>query len=100
MRHSRGAGRVEYRNLHQAATLTSFTLKATVAGTTTAIPISVFSTRYGLATWQTTDDAGGVAGEKTTTATSYNGSGLDLQYGLATSTTADPGGFAVTSSTS
>jgi len=62
--------------------------------------MSAFSTRYGLATWQTTDDAGGVAGEKTTTATSYNGSGLDPQNGLAISTTADPSGIAVTISTS
>jgi YD repeat-containing protein len=85
--------RVEYRNIHSNAASTSFTLKTTSAGTTSPIPISAFSTRYGLPTWQTTDDAGGVSSHdgKTTTATSYNGSGLDLQYGLATSTIADPG---------
>lgn len=92
--------RVEYRNIHQTATAWSFTLKATPSGgSASAIPVSALSTRYGLATWQTTDDSGGVASGKLTTATRYDGSGLDLQYGLATSTVADPAGIAVTTST-
>jgi RHS repeat-associated protein len=91
--------RIEYRNIHSNAASTSFTLKTTSGGTTTPIPISAFSTRYGLSTWQSTDDAGGVTGNATVTATSYSGSGLDLQYGLATSSIADPTGIAVTRST-
>lgn len=94
--------RIEYRNILQTAVSNSFTLKATPAGgSATVIPISAFGTRYGLPTWQTTDNADptGATGPAITTATRYDGSGLDLQYGLATSTIADPAGLAVTTTT-
>jgi YD repeat-containing protein len=91
--------RVEYRNIHSNAASTSFTLKTTSGSTTTPIPVSAFSTRYGLPTWQSTDDAGGVTGNATVTATSYTNPDIDLQYGLATASIADPNGIAVTTST-
>ena len=46
-----------------------------------------------------TEDASGVTSSKTTTATTYDGSGLDAQYGLATDTILDPGGLNLTTST-
>lgn len=83
--------RVEYRNPLAAATAASFTLKATpTGGTAQPIPDSAWSTRYGLPTWTTTDDAGGLPGGSETTATRYDGSGLDPSYGLATDSIVDP----------
>lgn len=86
--------RVEYRNISGTLTSSSYTLKQTPAGgTATAIPATALGTRYSLPTWQVTDDTGGVTGGKTTTATRYSNSTLDLQYGLATATIVDPGGL-------
>ena len=92
--------RVEFRNPTSVLTATSFTLKATPTGGTAApIPTTALAPRYGLATWTVTDDTGGVTGGKTVAATRYDGSGLDVQYGLATSVIADPTGLALTTST-
>ncbi|MBK7610674.1 MAG: hypothetical protein IPJ15_04990 [Actinomycetales bacterium] len=92
--------RVEFRNPTSVLTATSFTLKATpTGGTATPIPTTALAPRYGLATWNVTDDTGGVSGDRTVAATRYDGSGLDVQYGLATSVIADPTGLALTTST-
>lgn len=86
--------RVEYRNISGTATSSSYTLKQTPAGgSATAVPATALGTRYSLPTWQVTDDTGGVTGGKTTAATRYSNSTLDLQYGLATATIVDPGGL-------
>lgn len=83
--------RIDYRNPAQAANLS---LTATNTSTGAVVPLTgaVLDPRFGLATYHSTDDVGGIGSGAEVTATSYSGDGLDPSFGLATDNIIDPGG--------
>ncbi|MFI5982203.1 PA14 domain-containing protein [Streptomyces sp. NPDC051555] len=99
---SRHRLRVDYYNRSGTTGALAFTWTPPGSGAPTQVPGTNLAPRYGWATGSTTDDTSGGDKERAPSkrgATSYSdpAAGIDPVYGLAVSSTADPGGLGLTS---